>query len=209
MKNTLIRIMWLAVGIGLFACLSRMDAVFPPTGARMFLGFLVLTVYCCAFGPYAGGIVGGLGQTLYFLLYYDWNWDFLARLFPRILGPVLGVAWTGLILGALCLFTQKWENLALRLLLNLACAVIASAFGLWLSTSLVDTHALNQSLSMALRRNQNWFIANGAVLAAGVPLGMLLRPLLRWASPSSGEVSEQDGAENQWNERKDEDHGGL
>ena len=209
MKDALKRGAIALAAIVLFAALSmaKLEPRLAYEGAA--LGFLVLPLVCCCLGPAAGCAVGGAGQALCWLFHYDMHWSILERLWPRLLGAILGSAAAGLILGALFLVTRQWEQPVLRILLGLAAAIAAAAAGLWLIRSLVDTQMMGFSLQNALRRNMDVFQINGAFLAAGVLPALGAYRILRKTAPWLCGADAEAQAEYTWENGKEEKHGGI
>ena len=187
MKNGRLRALWVIGGAALFALLSQAEVYPLNSWNHVSLGMLAMAVCCLEAGAVAGGLAGGLGQLLYYGWYYHLDWTLLLRLGPRFMGMALGTAAAGLLLGALFHITNAWEKWTLRLLLNLAAALLASAAGLWLISSLADAFLQGYSLQMALWRNRDWFVYNGAMVMASVPVAMILHPLLNSIRPVSAE----------------------
>ena len=183
MKKNSVKALWILAAIALFALMAEVSADPVLGSAPLYPVFLVLTVVCFFLGPLAGCIVGGVGWLIHFLMYFRFHWDVLQRVYPRFLGPVAGAAAAGLLLGFMFQLTRSFDSAPLRLLLNLAAAVLASAVGFWLVTSLVDMALQGYSLRMAIHRNMDAFAANGLMLLAGVPLAMILEGPVKKIAP--------------------------
>ena len=165
------RITVLGLGIALYVAVSMALQMPFFENYYLCLGYAILAVYCCWFGPAAGALVGALGCVLHCLAING------LRGMP---GWALGNLFTGLVLGFVLPKTMKkenssWPDYLLTGLIMLAVMAIAM-FGI---KSFTEVLLYGQPMWARMLKNSYAFIANSFVLLASIPLMKALSAVMK------------------------------
>jgi len=163
---------FLALGIALFVVLSLCLQVPVFENYYLCLGYAVMAVYCYSFGTLAGTMVGFFGVVLYCVVISG------LRGMP---GWALGNIVIGVLLGLTFNATGKMKNQILRSFLHVAVIVAASALGILVVKSEVESLLYAQPFLVRAVKNSYAFVADVVMLIASLPLCALLdRPAKRF-----------------------------
>ena len=178
-KHPARRITILGLGIGLYVAMSLALQVPFFENYYLCLGYTVLVVYCCFFGPTAGAIVGTLGCILHCLAING------MRGMP---GWALGNLFTGYVLGLLLPHTIKKPLIIPKIVLTTVIMVVTMAIAMFGIKSVTEVVLYGQPMWARMIKNSYALIANSVVLLASIPLVTALRamtPVREWLTPRS------------------------
>ncbi len=156
---------FLALGIALFVVLSLCLQVPVFENYYLCLGYAVMAVYCYSFGTLAGTMVGFFGVVLYCVVISG------LRGMP---GWALGNIVIGVLLGLTFNATRKMKNQILRTFIHAAVIVAATALGILVVKSEVESLLYAQPFLVRAAKNSYAFVADVIMLIASLPLCMIL-----------------------------------
>lgn len=159
------RLALLAVGIALFVVLSLCLQVPVFENYYLCLGYVVMAVWCSAFGTLAGTAVGFFGVILYCVVISG------LRGMP---GWALGNVVIGLALGACYALTRGMERKALRTAIRVVTIVAATALGILVVKSMTEHLLYAQPFVVRAGKNLSAFIADAAMLILSEPVCLAL-----------------------------------
>ncbi|MBQ6322509.1 MAG: ECF transporter S component, partial [Lachnospiraceae bacterium] len=161
------KICLMAVGIALFVVLSLclQGPVFE--NYYLCLGYVVMAVYCYSFGTLSGTIVGFFGVVLYCLVISG------MRGMP---GWALGNIVIGTTLGQMFKRTRDMEPSVLRLLIESAVIVFATALGILVVKSETERLLYSQPFLVRTAKNTSAFIADCMMLVISLPICRIVDP---------------------------------
>ena len=164
-KDTTRYITLVAVGIALFVVLSL--CLLTPVFENYYLclGYAVMAVYLYHFGVTAGTIVGALGVVMYCLLING------LRGMP---GWAVGNIALGIILGLAVKATKRMPNKKSAHFIDVLAVVVATAVGILLMKSTVETAIYAQPIIVRMGRNFYGFVADVVMLLVSLPLCTIL-----------------------------------
>lgn len=169
----------LGLGVGLYVALSLALQMPFFENYYLCLGYAVLVVYCCFFGPQAGAIVGTLGCVLHCLAING------LRGMP---GWALGNLFTGIVLGLLLPRTMKKPLSLPRLALTALIMAATMAIAMFGIKSFTEVVLYGQPMWARMVKNSYAFLANSTVLLASIPLAGALQaalPVQEWMRPAA------------------------
>ena len=175
------RITILGLGIGLYVAMSLALQVPFFENYYLCLGYTVLVVFCCFFGPAAGAIVGALGCVLHCLAING------MRGMP---GWALGNLFTGVVLGLLLPRTLKQPLTVPKIAVTALIMAASMAIAMFGIKSFTEVVLYGQPLWARMVKNSYAFIANSVVLLMSIPLVTALRaaaPVKEWFARRSGD----------------------
>ncbi len=155
-----------ALGIALFVALTLCLQVPVFENYYLCLGYIVMAVWLCCFGTLSGTLAGSIGVVLYCLLTSG------MRGMP---GWTVGNVVIGLLLGLTFRFTRPMKSTALKAVINTAAVIAATALGILVVKSLVDSLIRAEPFVLRVVKNVYAFIADAVVLLVGLPVCMSLR----------------------------------
>lgn len=155
-----------AMGIALFVVLSLCLQVPIFENYYLCLGYVVMTVFCCYFGPLSGMTVGGLGVVIYCLLTSG------LRGMP---GWAIGNLVIGFIVGLTCKVTLKMKNLWLRYLIIGFSIFISVAIAMLGIKSLIESLLYAQPIFLRIGKNVYAFVADVVVMIISLPICIVLK----------------------------------
>lgn len=156
---------FLALGIALFVVLSLCLQVPVFENYYLCLGYAVMAVYCYSFGTLAGTVVGFFGVVLYCVVISG------LRGMP---GWALGNIVIGVLLGLTFNATGKMKNQILRTFIHAAVIVAATALGILVVKSEVESLLYTQPFLVRAAKNSYAFVADVIMLIASLPLCVIL-----------------------------------
>ena len=161
------KISLLAVGIALFVVLSLCLQVPVFENYYLCLGYVVMAVYCYSFGTFSGTVVGFLGVILYCVVISG------LRGMP---GWSLGNIVIGIALGFLFKMTRTRKSTVLRLTIEIAVIIAATAMGILVVKSETESLLYAQPFLIRAGKNMSAFIADSAMLIISLPICRILDP---------------------------------
>ena len=162
------RICITAMGIALFVVLSLCLQVPVFENYYLWLGYVVMTVFCYYYGPFSGAAVGSLGVVLYCLLTSG------LRGMP---GWALGNLVIGIGVGAVCKLTDKMRQRLLRHLLIGLSVVLCVGVAMLGVKSFVECILYTQPMLLRMAKNTYAFIADTVVMIASLPICVGLKEI--------------------------------
>lgn len=161
MSRKIMKICLLAVGIALFVVLSLCLQV--PVFENYYLcpGYVVMAVYCYSFGTLSGTVVGFFGVILYCVVISG------LRGMP---GWALGNIVIGVALGLIFKATRAMKSLALRIFVEIAVIVAATALGILVVKSETECLLYAQPFLIRAAKNMSAFIADCVMLVISLPI---------------------------------------
>ena len=159
------RLALLAVGIALFVVLSLCLQVPVFENYYLCLGYVVMAVWCSAFGTLAGTAVGFFGVILYCVVISG------LRGMP---GWALGNLVIGLALGACYRMTRGLPSRALRIAIQIVVIVAATALGILVVKSVTEQILYAQPFVVRAGKNFTAFVADTVMLLLSEPICIAL-----------------------------------
>ena len=163
-----------AMGIALFVVLALCLQVPVFENYYLCLGYVVMTLFCCYFGPLSGMAVGGLGVVLYCLLTSG------LRGMP---GWAVGNLFIGWAVGLTCKATRKLQKSWLRCLLIGVAIVVSAAVAMLGIKSLMEAFLYAQPMLLRVAKNTYAFVADAAVMLMSLPLCFGLKGVIAKTFP--------------------------
>ena len=170
MKNTTKKICINAIGIALFVVLTMCVQVPVFENYYIFLGYVVMALYCYMFGPVSGSVVGCVGTILYCVLTGGLN---------GMPGWTLGNLAIGIMFGVTCKMTSKINNHVLRYIILSAVIILSTAIGILGIKSVMEVILYAHPFWIRVAKNMPAFIADIVILIIGLPVCTGLAPTLR------------------------------
>ena len=164
----------MAVGIALFVVLSLCLQVPVFENYYLCLGYVVMAVYCYSFGTLSGTVVGFFGVVLYCLVISG------MRGMP---GWALGNIVIGTTLGQMFKRTRDMEPSVLRLLIESAVIVFATALGILVVKSETERLLYSQPFLVRTAKNTSAFIADCMMLVISLPICRIMDPYAERVMP--------------------------
>lgn len=161
------KICLMAVGIALFVVLSLCLQVPVFENYYLCLGYVVMAVYCFSFGALSGTVVGFFGVVLYCLVISG------MRGMP---GWALGNIVIGTTLGQMFKRTKDMKSSVLRLLIECAMIVFASALGILVVKSETECLLYSQPFFVRAAKNTSAFVADCVMLVISLPICRIVDP---------------------------------
>lgn len=174
MTTTTRKICVTAMGIALFVVLTLCLQVPVFENYYLCLGYVVMTVFCCYFGPFSAMAVGGLGVVLYCLLTNG------LRGMP---GWAVGNLFIGLMVGLTCKYSCKLKNKRLSGLLVGVSIVVSTAAAMLGIKSLTESFLYAQPFVLRVAKNSYAFVADAAVMLLSLPVCHGLRGVITKTFP--------------------------
>ena len=168
------KICLMAVGIALFVVLSLCLQVPVFENYYLCLGYVVMAVYCFSFGALSGTVVGFFGGVLYCLVISG------MRGMP---GWALGNIVIGTTLGQMFKRTRDMEPSVLRLLIESAVIVFATALGILVVKSETERLLYSQPFLVRTAKNTSAFIADCMMLVISLPICRIVDPYAKRVMP--------------------------
>ena len=168
------KISLLAAGIALFVVLSLCLQVPVFENYYLCLGYLVMAVYCYSFGTFSGTIVGFLGVILYCLVISGMRGMPGWSLGNIIIGAALGLTFKA---------TRRMKSHVLRLIIECAVIVAATALGILVVKSETESLLYTQPFLVRVAKNTTAYIADCAMLIISLPICRILDPYARRILP--------------------------
>ena len=150
-----------AMGVALFVALTMCVQAPVFENYYLCLGYVVMAVYCCAFGPAGGVLTGAMGVVIYCLLTSG------LRGMP---GWALGNVVIGAVLCWTFRRTKGMRSALLRQGINAVAVVAATAAGILLVKSGVECVLYGQPLLVRAAKNSYAFVADAVVLLVSLPV---------------------------------------
>lgn len=163
-----------AMGIALFVVLALCLQVPVFENYYLCLGYVVMTLFCCYFGPFSGMAVGGLGVVLYCLLTSG------LRGMP---GWAVGNLFIGWAVGLTCKATRKLQKSWLRCLLIGMAIVVSAAVAMLGIKSLMESFLYAQPMLLRVAKNTYAFVADAAVMLMSLPVCFGLKGVIAKTFP--------------------------
>ena len=138
------------------------------------LGYLVMAVFCCYFGPWSSMAVGGIGVVLYCIITGG------LRGMP---GWAIGNLFIALIVGYAVRFAARFSSKKLQYALILLSVVVATAIAILGVKSVVECLLYGQPFLLRAAKNSYAFIADVVVLMIGFPVSFSLRTFMHKTFP--------------------------
>ncbi len=163
-----------AMGIALYVVLALCLQVPVFENYYLCLGYVVMMVFCCCFGPVSGLLTGSLGVVVYCLLTNG------LRGMPGWAAGNLVIGWT---VGMACKHTRHIKNTWLRNGILAAVILISTALGILGVKSLVEVLLYVQPMALRVAKNSYAFVADVFVLVFSLPICASLKPVIRKLFP--------------------------
>ena len=173
------RLALLAVGVALFVVLSLCLQVPVFENYYLCLGYVVMAVYCCSFGPLAGTVVGFFGVILYCVVISG------MRGMP---GWALGNLVIGIALGFAFRAAKKMKSPVLRAALLIAVIAASTALGILAVKSETESLLYAQPFPVRAVKNTSAFIADAVMLVLSLPVCAALDKTARKMFPGLAQV---------------------
>ena len=168
------KICLMAVGIALFVVLSLCLQVPVFENYYLCLGYVVMAVYCYSFGTLSGTVVGFFGVVLYCLVISG------IRGMP---GWAFGNIIIGTAIGEMFKRTRDMKSSVLRLLIECAVIVFATALGILVVKSETEHLLYSQPFIIRAAKNTSAFIADCMMLVISLPICRIMDPYAERVMP--------------------------
>ena len=158
-----------AMGIALFVVLTMCLQVPVFENYYLCLGYIVMAMFCCYFGPLSGTIVGTAGVVIYCLLTGGLN---------GMPGWAIGNIVIGILVGLSFKLTKNFKYKTFKYIFIVVSIVVSTAIGILVLKSLMEVILYAHPFWVRVIKNSYAFIADVIVLIISLPLCESLKPVI-------------------------------